>query len=90
MTRSGGRKASEKISKIGAGATSRSVKAFQFKILIMLRKGNHPSEAYVRKGRRKALRKREKDSVWGLTRKHTYSLRPWDKGRTRPLAKKHV
>ena len=31
----------------------------------MLRKGNHPSEADVRRGRKKALCKRERDSLKG-------------------------
>ena len=32
-------------------------------ILVALRKGNHPDEAYVRKGRRKALYRTEMDSL---------------------------
>ena len=32
-------------------------------ILITLRKGNHPGEAYVKKGRRKTLHSRERDSL---------------------------
>ena len=34
-------------------------------ILVTLRKGNHPGEAYVRRGRRKALCRRERDSLEG-------------------------
>ena len=34
-------------------------------ILVMLKKGNHPGEAYVRRGRRKALYRRERDSLEG-------------------------
>ena len=34
-------------------------------ILVMLRKGNHPGEAYVRRGQRKALYRRERDSLEG-------------------------
>ena len=34
-------------------------------ILVALRKGNHPGEAYVRRGRRKALYRRERDSLEG-------------------------
>ena len=34
-------------------------------IMVMLGKGNHLSEAYVRRGRRKALYRREKDSLEG-------------------------
>ena len=33
--------------------------------LIALRKGNHPGEAYIRKGRRKDLYRRERDSLVG-------------------------
>ena len=32
-------------------------------ILMTLSKGNHPSETYVRRGRRKALFRRERDSL---------------------------
>ena len=32
-------------------------------ILITLRKGNHPVEAYVKRGRKKPLYKRERDSL---------------------------
>ena len=34
-------------------------------ILVALRKGNHPGEAYVRRGRRKALYRTERDSLEG-------------------------
>ena len=34
-------------------------------ILVMLKKGNHPGEAYVRRGLRKALYRRERDSLEG-------------------------
>ena len=34
--------------------------------LVTLKKGNHPGEAYVRRGRRKALYKRERDSLEGF------------------------
>ena len=34
-------------------------------ILVTLKKGNHPGEAYVRKGRRKTLYRRERDSLEG-------------------------
>ena len=34
-------------------------------ILVTLRKGNHPGEAYVRMGRRKALYRKERDSLEG-------------------------
>ena len=32
-------------------------------MLITLRKGNHPGEAYMRRGRRKDLYRRERDSL---------------------------
>ena len=34
-------------------------------ILVALRKGNHPGEAYVRRGQRKALCRRQRDSLEG-------------------------
>ena len=34
-------------------------------VLVMLRKGNHPGKAYVRRGRRKALYRRQRDSLEG-------------------------
>ena len=34
-------------------------------ILITLRKGNHPSEVYLRSGQRKALYRKERDSLEG-------------------------
>ena len=34
-------------------------------ILVTLKKGNHPGEAYVRRGRRKGLYRRERDSLEG-------------------------
>ena len=42
-------------------------------ILITLKKGNHSGKAYVRRGRRKALYRRERDS---LERKQRYSVKP--------------
>ena len=47
----------------GDGVTSRLVEAFQFGNII--KKGNHLGEAYVRRDRRKALYRREKDSLEG-------------------------
>ena len=34
-------------------------------ILVMLKKGNHPSNTYVRRGRRKALYRTERNSLEG-------------------------
>ena len=50
-------------------------------ILEMLKKGNHPGEVYVRRGRRKALYRRERDSLQGPKRKQRYSVRlqTWEK-----------
>ena len=36
---------------------------FNLVILVTLKKGNHPGEAYVRRGRRKALYRRERNSL---------------------------
>ena len=41
------------------------MEAFQLGDIGTLKKGNHPGEAYVRRGRRKALYKRERDSLKG-------------------------
>ena len=47
MTRRGGKNVFERRGReaIGDGATSRSVKAFQFGKIVTLRKGNHMGEA---------------------------------------------
>ena len=37
--------------------------------LITLKKGNHPGEAYVKRGQRKALYRTERDSLEGLNEK---------------------
>ena len=44
--------------------------------LVTLKKGNHPGEAYVRRGRRKALYKRERTSLRSPMRKQRCSVRP--------------
>ena len=41
------------------------MEAFQFGVLVALEKGNHPGEAYVKRGRRKDLYRIEKDSLGG-------------------------
>ena len=41
------------------------MEAFQLVILVTLKKGNHPGEAYVRRGWRKALYRRERNSLEG-------------------------
>ena len=46
-------------------------------ILITLRKGNHPGEAYMRRYPRKALYRTERDSLkGGPIKKQRYSVRP--------------
>ena len=40
-------------------------KHFNLKILVTLRKGNHPGEAYVKRGQRKDLYRRKRDSLEG-------------------------
>ena len=72
MTRRGGKEASEKSSGIGdderqpvmARLAARWRRSNSVK-LVTLRKGNHPGEAYVRRGRRKALYRTERDSIDG-------------------------
>ena len=83
MTRRGGRDASERRSRIGkddsqpvmarlAARWSRS----NLVILIALKKENHPSEAYVRRGRRKALYRTERDFSEGPHEEAEHSVRP--------------
>ena len=73
MTRRGGKEASERRSGIGEDKRQSVIArlATQWRrpnlvILVTLEKGNHPDEAYVRWGRRKALYRRERDSLEGL------------------------
>ena len=70
MNRRGSREASEK--KTGIEEDERQPemarlsarwRRFNLVILIMLNKGNHQSEAYVRRGRRKVLYRTERDSL---------------------------
>ena len=72
MTRKGGKEASERRSGIGEDERQPVVtrlatrwKCSNLVILVTLRKGNHPGEAHVRRGRRKALYRRERDSLEG-------------------------
>ena len=41
------------------------MKASNLMILVSLKKGNHSGEAYMRRGQRKALYRRERDSLEG-------------------------
>ena len=70
MTRSGSKKASEK--RRGTGGEERQPvmarlcarwRRSNLVIVVTLKKGNHRGEAYVRRGRRKALYRRERDSL---------------------------
>ena len=83
MARRGGKETSERRSGIGEDEKQSVMvrlaarwKRSSLVILVTLKKGNHPGEAYVRKGQRKALYRRERDSLGGLTRKQRYSVRP--------------
>ena len=73
MTRRGGREASERRSGIGDDERQPEMarlaawwRRSNLVILVTLRKGNHPGEAQRRMGRRKALCRRERDSLAGL------------------------
>ena len=69
MTCRGGKKAPERRSEIGEDQKQPVMAqlAAQWRrsnlvILAMLKKGNHPGEAYVRRGQRKTSRKRERET----------------------------
>ena len=72
MTRRGGKEASEKRSGIGdddrqlvMARLAARWRRSNLVILVTLKKGNHPGEAKVRRGRRKALYRRNRDSLEG-------------------------
>ena len=72
MTRRGGKEASERRRGIGEDERQPVMarpaarwRRSNLVILVALRKGNHPGEAYVRRDRRKALYRTEKDSLEG-------------------------
>ena len=56
-------------------------------ILETLKKGNHSGEAYVRRGRRKALYSTERDSLEGLHEEAVIQRKGLRRGKTWPLAK---
>ena len=76
MTRRGGKKVSERRSGIGENERQ-SVMAqlatwwrhSNLVILVALRKGNHPGETHVRRGRKKDLYRTERDSLEGPHKK---------------------
>ena len=83
MTRRGGREASERRSGIGEDERKPVMAQLAARwrysnlvILVTLKKGNHPYEAYVRRGRRKALYRRERDSLEGPHEEAEISVRP--------------
>ena len=59
-------------------------------IMITLKKGNHSGEVHVRRGRRKTLYKREKDSIKGPHEKVEIQSKVLRRGKTWPSAKIHV
>ena len=72
MTRRGGKEALERRS--GIGEDERQLVMAQLAarwrrcnlvILVTLKKGNHPGEAYVKRGQRKTLHRTERDSLEG-------------------------
>ena len=70
MTGRGGKEASERRSEIREDERQPEMarlaalwRRSNLVILITLKKGNHPGEAYVKRGRRKALYRRERDSL---------------------------
>ena len=72
MTRSGGKETSERKSGIGVDERQPEMARLAARwrrsnlvILVTLKKGNHPGEAYVRMGRRKDLYRREKNALEG-------------------------
>ena len=72
MTRRGSKKASERKREIGEeerqpvmARLAARWRRSNLVIYVALRKGNHPGEAYVRRGRRKALYRTERDSLEG-------------------------
>ena len=72
MTRRGGRKASVRRSLIGEDERQPVMARLATRwrrsnlvILVTLKKGNHPGEAYMRRGRNKVLYKRKRGSLEG-------------------------
>ena len=55
-------------------------------ILITLKKGNHPSEAYVRRDRRNALYRRERDSSEGLHEEAEIQRKALRRGKNLPFS----
>ena len=83
MTRRGGKEVSGRRSGIGEDerqpVMARQAARWRrsnLVILVALRKGYHPGEAYVKQGRRKDLYRRERDSLEDPMWKQRYSVRP--------------
>ena len=51
-------------------------------ILVTLKEGNHPGAAYVIRGRRKALYRKEKNSLEGLHEVAEIQRKAWRRGKT--------
>ena len=82
MTRRGGKETSESKSGIGEDERQPVVARLAARwrrsnlvVLVTLKKGNHPSETYVRRDRRKDLDRSERDFLEGSFRKQRYSVR---------------
>ena len=63
------------------------MEAFQFGEMVALRNGNHPGEAYVRRGRRKALYRRERDSLEGPHEKSEIQRKALRRGKNLAFSK---
>ena len=94
MTRRGGREASERESVTGEDerqpVMARLVTQWRrsnLVILITLKKGNHPNEACVRRGRRKALYRRERDSSEGLHEEAEIQRKALERGKNLAFSK---
>ena len=59
-------------------------------ILVTLKKGNHPGETYVKISRRKNLYRKERDSLEGPHEKANIQRKVLRRGKSWPLAKKHL
>ena len=88
VTRRGGKEATDKRSGIGEdeGQPMMARLAARWRrsnlvILVTLGKGNHPGEAYVKRGRRKDLYRRVRDSLEGPHEEAEIQHRAWRRGK---------